>query len=92
MIRKAETWLYTMVAIVPVNEQTWLGKNQGGTLFPSTLYCSTSSTLFFLVSCIPGPRSTVTGKYHGGVSVIHPGNDRNKRGAFLCTVGVGVHI
>ena len=51
--------------------------------------------IFYLVSCIPGPRSTVTGKYHGGVFLIHPGNDKNKRGAFLCTVGVGgggVHL
>jgi len=32
--------------------------------------------------CITGPRSTVNGRYHGGVSFTHLRNDRNKQGAF----------
>ena len=81
-----------MVATIFGMEQTQSAKNRTEHFFLSALYCSNSSTLFYLVSCIPGPRSTVTGKYHGGVSLIHPDSDRNKRGAFLCTVGVGVYI
>jgi len=80
-----------MVAIVPVNEQIWLGKT-GLNTFPIYIVLQHQQYPFFSCFVYTGPQEQVTGKYHGGVSFIHPGNDRNKRGAFLCTVGVGGYI